>query len=208
MTATQQPPGAPNGPGMGPVPPPGPTGYEWRLTPSGVTPQKRSKALVFGVAATAAISLASLGVGITALTKHSSSAANTPAVASSPGADSSAADRALCTAIAPLMAEDDKKSNAWISTGAPGTPGRDAALRGFREYTEDWADRAQDVVDANPGAHPFLLRTLQRFIDDRLLLMRNMRPGPSEKYDDAAWNDSMVAHGGPQSVCNELGVKW
>jgi hypothetical protein len=155
--------------------------------------------------------LAALAVGTVALVQgrgheHAVAVATTSTAAAA--GDTESADRALCTAIAPLMAEDNRAANGWIATGEPGTPQRDAALPKFRNDTEDWAGRLQDVIDAHPDGHPFLLRTLQRFADDRLLLVRNMRPGPSKTYDDAAWADSMTALGGPLSVCGELGIRW
>jgi len=164
------------------------------------------------MAVTALLALAALVVGIVALVTRPapSDVAADPLnqQAGAAPADTTEADRALCTAIKPLMSEDDERSNAWIATGEPGSPERDAALPEFREYTEDWAGRLQDAVDANPNAHPFFLRTLQRFIDDRLLLVRNMRPGPAKNYDNQAWADSMTAYGGPLSICGSLGIKW
>jgi len=209
MTVTQHPPGSPNGPATGGLGSQdrGSTEYDWRYAhPSTPKPrQALGKLPASVIAITALLAVAALAVSIFALVTRSP--VERPSTVTATG-DTTAADRSLCTGIAPLMAEDNAKSTAWINTGAPGTPARDAALPGFREYTEDWAGRIQDVVDANPNAHPFLLRTLQRFIDDRVLLARNMRSGPPEKYDDAAWTDSMTAYGGPQSVCGELGVKW
>ncbi|MUL78749.1 hypothetical protein FZI94_22165 [Mycobacterium sp. CBMA226] len=114
----------------------------------------------------------------------------------------------MCSALSPLFAENDKKSNAWLATGEPGTPARDAALPGYRAFIEDWAGRAQDVVNAHPDADPFLKRTTQRFIDDRVLMVRNMRAGPSTTYDDQAWADSMTAYEGPLTACDSLGIKW
>jgi len=102
----------------------------------------------------------------------------------------------------------DQKSNAWQATGDPGTPARDAALPGYRAFVEDWAGRAQDALAAHPDADAFLKRTLQRFIDDRILMVRNMRPGPATEYDKEAWADSGTAYEGPLSVCYQLGIKW
>ncbi|GAB4994134.1 hypothetical protein MAHJHV58_40350 [Mycobacterium avium subsp. hominissuis] len=217
MTVTQHgAPSTPYGPGAGtlpggpPTPPPSPPGYDWRYTAPG---RRGNKLLTVGIVTTALIALAALTVGVIALVTKPAPApqAAAPTSVTAPAGskgDTTGADRALCTAIAPLMTEDDQKSNAWIATGSVGSPERDAALPKFRDDTEDWAGRIQDVVDANPNAHPFLLRTLQRFIDDRLLLVRNMRPGPAKQYDDEAWSDSMTAYGGPLSVCNALGIKW
>ena len=194
-----------------PAPPGGPPGYGWRYAASTPpTPPRRSKGLAAAVAAAIVLATAALVVGIVDLTRSSTPgapAASAPTTSVSP-ADTTAANRALCNAIAPLMAEDDQRANAWIATGAPGTPARDTALPKFRTDTEDWAHRVQDVQNAHLNAEPFLKRTLQRFIDDRVLLVRNMRPGPAKQYDDEAWSDSMTAYGGPLSVCGGLGIKW
>lgn len=85
---------------------------------------------------------------------------------------------------------------------------RDAALPDYRAFIEDWAGRAQDALNANPSADTFLKRTLQRFIDDRVLMVRSMRPGPSTTYDKESWADSMTAYEGPLSACDSLGIEW
>jgi hypothetical protein len=125
-----------------------------------------------------------------------------------PAGDTKTADRALCTAIAPLMAEDDRTSNTFIDSGPPGSPGRDVAQPKYRSDTEDWAGRIQPILDQHQDADSFFRRTLQRFIDDRILLVRNMRPGAAKEYDNQIWSDSMSAYEGPLSVCYGLGVKW
>lgn len=129
-------------------------------------------------------------------------------VTSTAAKDSVAEARALCTVLAPLFGEMDQKSNAWLATGDPGSPARDSALSGYRTFVEDWAGRAQDSLAAHPDADPFLKRTLQRFIDDRVLMVRNMKPGPATTNDEQAWADSMTAYEGPLSVCYQLGIKW
>jgi len=158
------------------------------------------------------MALAALVVGIVALATRpapsdvAATQPNQPATATP--SDTTEADRALCTAIAPLMAEDDRTSNTWRNTGDPGTPARDAALPKFRSDTEDWANRIQPILDQHPDVDPFFQRTLQRFIDDRILYVRNARPGPPEEYDKAIWADSLSAYGGPLSICDALGIKW
>lgn len=159
-------------------------------------------------------SLAALAVGSAALVQGRSTdeaiASTSTSAAAAAETDTKTADRALCTAIGPLMAEDDKTSNAFIDLGAAGSPARDDALPKFRADTEDWARRIQAVVDASEhqSADPFLRRTLQRMIDDRKLLVRNMRPGKSKEYDSHIWSDSLSAYGGPLSVCYDLGIRW
>jgi hypothetical protein len=124
------------------------------------------------------------------------------------GTDTTAADKALCEALAPLMSESNKQANDWVGRGEQGSPARDAALPKFVTDTKDWAHRAQAVVDGHPGASPFLRRTLQRYIDDLSLYVINVSPGPKQVYDSVAWNDSLVAYGGPRSICRDLGTNW
>jgi hypothetical protein len=123
-------------------------------------------------------------------------------------ADTSAADKALCNAIAPLMTQSNKEANDWASSGEQGTPGSDAGLPKFVADTKDWARRAQAVVDEHPDVDPFFRRALLRYIDDLSLYVINVRPGPKQIYDSAAWADSLVAYGGSKSVCRDLGISW
>jgi hypothetical protein len=106
------------------------------------------------------------------------------------------------------MAESDREAHEYIDAGPAGSPQRDAAIPKYRGDTEDWGRRAQVALDAHSDVEPFFKRTLQRFIDDLKLLVANVRPGPSTKYDDAAYDDSMVAYGGPLAICQALGVQW
>jgi len=162
------------------------------------------------------IAVAALVVGVIGLFRPTAgsapasapAASSTSAGAPTSSADTSAADRALCNAIAPLMTDYDRASNDWTGSGPPGTPTRDAALPKYRSDTEDWAGRIQVVLDAHQDAGAFFRRTLQRFIDDRVLLVHNIRQGPSQPYDDEAWADSMTAYGGPLYVCGKLGINW
>jgi len=158
----------------------------------------------------AAAALATAIVGLTHSFSNSSAAGALSAPSATTGAlaDNSSRDRALCAAIAPLMAADDRASNAFIDTGPAGSTERDAAQAKYRSDTEVWITQIQPIADAHRDADPFLLRTLQRFVDDRNLMVRNMRPGPARTYDDEIWADSLAALGGPMSVCYQLGVKW
>jgi hypothetical protein len=106
------------------------------------------------------------------------------------------------------MSEDVARTSAFIDSGDPGTPARDSAQPKFRSDTEDWAGRIQPLLDQHQDADSFFRRTLQRFIDDRILLVRNMRAGALKEYDKEIWADSLSAGGGPLSICNGLGVKW
>jgi hypothetical protein len=153
-----------------------------------------------------------LTISMIGLTRSSSGSSPRVAISASPttsaSADIASHDRALCDAIAPLMAADDRASNTFIEAGPAGTPERDAAQARYRSDTAAWVTQIQPIANAHQDADPFLLRTLQRFIDDRMLMVRNMRPGPAKEYDKEIWADSLSALGGPMSVCYQLGVKW
>jgi hypothetical protein len=131
-----------------------------------------------------------------------------PAASSSSPQAATAADKALCQAIGPLMKENDDRSNAFLASGQPGTPQRDAALPKFVSDTQDWARRTQQVLDAHSNPPRFTTRALQRYIDDMQLFVASVRPGPGTQYDEAAWTDSIVAYGGPLATCQQLGISW
>jgi hypothetical protein len=103
--------------------------------------RRRVGPVAVGMALTFALAVAALVVGLVALTRQPTSA--TPAGAPSNPQVSSADDKALCQAIAPLMKENDDRSNAFLATGQAGSPERDAALPKFVSDTRDWARRTQ-----------------------------------------------------------------
>lgn len=197
---------APASPGFPPGPPP----------PYMGGPPKRRRGMVFGAGVVLAlIAVAALVLAIVGLTRNPAPPTPAPS-ASAASTNTQDADRALCQAIAPLMAESDRVSNAYIDTGPTGTPARDASTPKYVADTQDWASRLQKVLDehsapqaAGAGSpQPFLIRSLQRFVDDRRFFVANVRTGPSTNIDQAAWTDSLVAYGGPLSICQDLGVKW
>ena len=204
-----QPPGtmAPGGP---PAPQAAPPGHDWRSAPP---PPRPSKGMAIAVAAAILLATAALVVGVIDLTRPATPAApaastsTTPAPTSAP-VDVTAANRALCTAIAPLMTESDRTAKAYSSLGPAGSPGRNAGEKKFVSDTKDWVGRIQPVIDIHPGADPFFRRSLQRFVDDQRLLGLDLDAGPYQSYDQAIWNDSLAAYNGPQSICWDLGIKW
>ena len=206
-----QPPGpAAPGPPAAPAPPPG---YDWRNQAS--PPARRNKGLVAAVAAASILAIAALVVGIINLTRPAptaqpSAAGAAPTTAAPlPAQNTTDADRALCQAIRPLMAESDKITQAYSNAGgSPTAPERVAATPKFVSDTQDWVDRIQPVVDAHPAGDPFLQRSLQRFIDDRKLLIADLKAGPWQNYDETIYEDSVAAYSAPLSICWNLGVKW
>jgi hypothetical protein len=156
------------------------------------------------------VAVAALVVALTRSGDSSAPASPTaqPSTSSTAAADTSAADKALCEAIAPLMMESDQMSNAYTNTGDAGTPARDGALPKFIADTEAWIPRIQAVLDSHHDVRPIFMRSLQRYIDDRQLLVWNVRPGPSKSFDESTWSDSLAAYGGPLKICHDLGVNW
>ena len=191
-------------PGMFP-PPGGPSG-PWPVQPVGA-PARRGGLAAAGIAASLAAAVAALVVGGIALTRHP--APSTVGAASTSATDTSAADKELCTAVAPVLADSDRITNEWERSGPEGSAARTATLPAFVASTKEWTTRAQAALDMHPDAQQFLRRTLQRYIDDRRLLAYDLRGGgPLQPYDEAGYADSMIAYAGPLGVCADLGVKW
>jgi hypothetical protein len=165
--------------------------------------RRRPSRMAVGVALAILLALAAL---VIALVSPKSQPAPTTSAAN-PQA-TGAADKSLCQAIGPLMKENDDRSNAFLATGQPGSPQRDAALGKFVSDTQDWARRTQQVLDAHANPPRFTTRALQRYIDDMQLFVASVRPGPGTQYDEAAWTDSIVAYGGPLAACQQLGIGW
>ena len=172
--------------------------------------QRRGLGTALGAAALAVATAALVVAGMSFMRQPAKEAdaagASTPASGSA--TDTSAADKALCTAIAPVMADSDKVVNDYLALGAPGTPARDAALPKFASDTLDWVRRAQEALDDHPDASPFFRRSLQRYLDDHQLLAVGLRPGPLKPYNEGLYGESMSAYNGPITVCDKLGVKW
>ncbi len=201
--------GQPRAPGG--FPPNAPAGPGW--TPPPEQRPRRGGGLLagLGIALALLLSAAALVVGVVALVRQpatSASSASSTTSAPSQAGDTTAADRALCTAIAPIMGDSDRVSNAYTNLGAAGTPDRDAATPQFVTDTKDWTHRAQEALDAHSDVQPFLRHSLQRYIDDRQILVAGLRTGPLPPYQDAIWTDSMAAYNGPITACGDLGIKW
>lgn len=184
-------------------------GEETRFAPPYAGPPQSSRRRLLGASVVLAIlvAVAALVVAIVALTQQPPPAAS-PAATPTQQGPTTDADRKLCQAIGPLMKENDDRSNAFLGTGQPGSPEQDAALPKFVTDTQDWARRTQQALDTNANPPRLLTRTLQRYVDDMQLFVASVRPGPGTKYDEAAWTDSIVAYGGPLSICQALGVRW
>jgi hypothetical protein len=177
--------------------------------PYGAPPVGNRRRVLTGVGVLVAVAIATAALVLALVSMEREPASSAPAAApSAPQVSAAGADRALCQAIAPLMKENDDRSNAFLGSGEPGSPEQTAALPKFVTDTQDWARRTQAALDAHANPPRFMTRTLQRYIDDMQLFVASVRPGPGTKYDEAAWTDSIVAYGGPLSVCQALGIQW
>ena len=173
----------------------------------GLPRERRLNVAAIGIGLTFVVAVAALVIAVVALTTQPTPV--TPSSAPPPNPQALAADdKALCQAIAPLMKENDDRSNAFLGTGAPGSPERDAALPKFVTDTQDWARRTQATLDAHANPPRFVTRALQRYIDDMQLFVASVRPGPGTQYDEAAWTDSIEAYGGPLATCQAVGIGW
>jgi hypothetical protein len=167
---------------------------------------------MLGIMIVAAITAASVGLaeGVIALTRSAPRAtAQAPtSETTTASADAKAADLALCTAIAPLMTQFDQFSSSYVHLGKPGTPARDEATPNFVTDSQNWIGHAQPILDQHRDASAFLQRSLQRFLDDRSLLVADLTPGPLSTYATRLWADETGSYSGPLHTCDQLGVKW
>lgn len=200
----------PQGPGQVTGPPVAPPG-QWPYAPPS---PRRSKGMAIAVTAAILLAASALVVGIVDLNRSpastgpAASTANTSAPTAAP-TDTTAANRALCTAIAPLMTDSNRTAKAYSSLGPAGTPAWTSGVSTFVSETKDWLGRIQPTIDSHPDADPFFRRSLQRFIDDRRFLVLDLEaPGAYPPYDDTIWNDSLAAGSGPLNTCWDLGIKW
>lgn len=122
--------------------------------------------------------------------------------------DTAGADRDLCNDVAPLLRESADDGKSFVNLGENGTPERDAGIAHYRATVEDWVSRIQPVLDAHANPPRYLTRMLQQLVDFTRSYAENIRPGPATDFDVAAWNNRVVAYGGPFQVCHKLGVNW
>ena len=215
MTVTHGPPTPRAGPVPGPLgaggPPTPPQGFGWQPAPP--PPVKRGKGLATAVGAAIVLAAAALVVGIIALVRPAPSApppAAAPASSSAHPAGTTEANRAFCTDIAPLMTESNKTAQAFSHVGKD-SPDWKAAAEKYIPATKEWVGRMQPVIDSHGDADPYLLRSMQRFVDDQRDLVADLEAGSGAAwlpYDQTNWNDGLSALSGPAGVCWDLGVKW
>lgn len=211
-----------NAPGMGFGPPPGnvpqaqpsPPHMQSAPVPQGVPyaplPRRTSRlALSFAVIA---VLLAGAALVVSLIRKPETQAPPNPT--STPTATVPAqqlfvedADRALCEAIAPLMGEVGEQNKTFGSL-APGSPEQGAAIPGYRSFIEEWAGRIQAVLNTHADPSRYLTRTLQAYIDEKLLYVELAEPGRLDPGDQLTWNQASIDGGGPLGTCKKLGITW
>jgi|688.fasta_scaffold322800_2 hypothetical protein len=199
----------PSQPIPGGFPPPGGQSGPWPTPPAAPpAPQRRSGLVTAGIATSLAIGTAALVVAGISLTRQPAASTNNGPSTSATATDTSAADKALCEEVAPILAEGDRISNAYTDLGNAGSPARDAATPKFVNDTDEWVQRAQATLEVHTDASGFLQRSLQRFLDESTLLAVGLRPGPLPKYVETTWENMMSSYNGPITTCRKLGVKW
>ena len=206
---------AQGGPGFGPGSSSGPP-QGFGRPPALPPPVKRGKgvaaAIVLGAAALV-VGVIALVVGVIVLVRPAPSApppVAAPASSSAHQIGTTEANRVFCTDIAPLMTESDTSAQAFSRVGKD-SPDWKAAAEKFVPETKAWVSRMQPVIDRHGDADPFLLRSMQRFVDDRRYLVADLTAGDGAEWmphDQTNWNDSLSALDGPMTVCWDLGVKW
>lgn len=119
------------------------------------------------------------------------------------------ADRALCKAIPDLMRERDDADQKYQALPPAGSPERSAAIPGYKSEMEDWAKRTQEVLNQHSSPSRYLTRTLQRYIDDKLLYSQNIYPNRlADPFDKVTWDTGVVSYGGALGRCSQLGLRW
>lgn len=117
------------------------------------------------------------------------------------------ADRELCEAIAPLMREIGDQNRTFAKL-APGSPEQGAAIPAYRSFIENWTQRTQAELNRYADPPRYLTRTLQTYIDDKLLYVELVQPGRVDPFDEATWNQASIHAGGPLGTCSRLGITW
>ena len=169
------------------------------------------------VAVVAAVcSVAALVLGGLALSKVSQINAEAPGASATttmtatplaPHLFDDAADRALCQAIPDLMRERNNADNAYQALPA-GSAERRAAMPAYKSGVQDWAGRMETILASHAQPDRYLTRTLQRYIDDKLLYAQNIYPNKTDPFDQPTWDTGVVDDGGALGRCNQLGIGW
>ena len=180
-----------------------------QVRPPGV--RRTSPFVAAGVILGILLGAAALVVSLTGIghqsTQPAATATSTPATPWASG-DTTDADRELCQAIAPLIREGAQDGKDFVNLGHTDTPERDAGIPDYKTKVDAWVERIQPVLDQHANPPRYLTRMTQMFIDFTHSYADNIRPGPVKDVDTAAWNNRVVALGGPFELCKKYGVTW
>jgi hypothetical protein len=157
------------------------------------------------------VSIAALVLGVIAVAGKPSAVQSAPTTSAKPAAPilfDDAADRPLCEALPSLMRERNEADRVYTALPV-GSAERSAAMPAYKIGVQEWAGRVQEVLAAHVSPDRYLTRTLQRYVDDKLLYAQNIYPNrPADPFDEATWNAGVVDYGGALGRCNQLGIHW
>ena len=180
------------------------------------SPRRNPAGVWIAAALALVVSIAALILGAIALSKSPQQGDSTPAAATTatparatPILFDDDADRTLCMAITDLMHERNVADKAFQALPPAGSPERAAADPDYKAGVEDWARRIQTTLADHAQPDRYLTRTLQRYIDDKLLYAQNIYPGkPADPFDEDTWNLGVVDYGGALGRCQQLDIHW
>jgi hypothetical protein len=163
-----------------------------------------------GVIVAILLGAAALVVSLTGVGRQSTPSTPGTSTSATPMAsgDTTEADRALCQAIVPLIKESIQDGKDFVNLGFSGTPERDGGIPAYKAKVDVWVGRVQPILDQHASPPRYLTRMTQMFIDFTQSYAESIRPGPATDFDNTAWNDRVVALGGPYEVCKKFGADW
>jgi hypothetical protein len=119
----------------------------------------------------------------------------------------SAADRALCEAVALPLKESSAEKNARVALGRTGTSERDAGISDSVAQRKDCVARAQQLLIARADPPRSMRHTLERYVDDVRIYGAIFDPDrqqmPRQQHGRTAWLPSAA----PSEICDGVGVQ-
>ena len=119
------------------------------------------------------------------------------------------ADRALCTAICPLMVESQDSRKSFQAIGPQNSPERKAAIPKFERVTNEWAQRMQQVINDEASPPRYLTRVVQRYVDDMTTYVVSLSPDrDSSSYETPIYDLTIMDFSGIMGRCLDVGAPW
>ena len=109
----------------------------------------------------------------------------------------------LCQAIAPLDEGIDEQTREFAALARFARTGS-SDTRDIEPSSKDGRERFRPILNKFMRATAILTRTLQRFIDDKLLYVRMVQPGHVDPVDEPTWKQASIDYGGPLGTCSKL----